>query len=282
MTSRTAAPSRFVRAGGQNIAVYESAGAGPGVLLIHGNSSSAKAFSPQLDGSPGASLRLVAIDLPGHGASERASDPDRAYTLPGYARVVRDVVDEMRLGDAVIVGWSLGGHIALEASALLPQASGFFIFGTPPLAFPPAADAFLPTPAMGSTFRADLTSEEMDAYAAAFFRPGFGRIPESFLADVRATDKRVRSALGASIAPDGYADEAAIVARLDKPLAILQGAEEQLVNPAYFERLTMPTLWRGKVQIVAGAGHAPQWERPLDFNALLESFVADCRRAKVG
>jgi hypothetical protein len=48
----------------------------------------------------------------------------------------------------------------------------------------------------------------------------------------------------------------AIVANMHKPLAILQGAEERLVNPAYIERLTIPSLWRGPVQVVAGAGHA--------------------------
>lgn len=276
MTPSMIAPTRLIRAGGQNIAIYESAGTGPAVLLIHGNSSSARAYSHQLDSPLGETLRIVALDLPGHGASDRASDLAAAYTLPGYAGVIGDVVDQLELRDAVVVGWSLGGHIALEASAALPEASGFMIFGTPPLAFPPAADAFLPSPELGSSFKADLTPEEMEAYAGVSFRPGIEEIPESFREDIRRTDGRARGALGASIAPNGYADEVAIVAELRKPLAVLQGAEERLVNPAYLERLTIPSLWRGRVQVIPGAGHAPQWEQPLEFNALLEAFAADC------
>ncbi|MCS6828489.1 MAG: hypothetical protein NZ553_17880 [Caldilinea sp.] len=38
----------------------------------------------------------------------------------------------------------------------------------------------------------------------------------------------------------------------------------------------MPTLWRGAVQVIPGAGHAPQWETPEVFNALLGAFLADC------
>jgi pimeloyl-ACP methyl ester carboxylesterase len=279
MTSKTEAPAQLLQVSGQKIAIYESSGRGAPVLLIHGNSASAKAFRRQIDGSPGNSLRIVALDLPGHGKSDDAADPAVTYTLPGYARVVAEVVAQLQLQEAIIVGWSLGGHIALEASALLPKASGFLIFGTPPIAFPPAADAFLPTPAMGATFKADLTAEEMDGYVRGGFRPGATDVPDSFRADVRRADGRVRSTLGASLAPNGYADEVAIVAGLKVPLAILHGAEEQLVNGAYIERLAAPTLWRGKLQIIPGAGHTPQWEQPEKFNALLEAFVADCRRA---
>jgi pimeloyl-ACP methyl ester carboxylesterase len=67
-----------------------------------------------------------------------------------------------------------------------------------------------------------------------------------------------------------------VVAELKRPLAVLHGAEEQLVNGAYFADLAMPTLWRGAVQTIAAAGHTPQWERPAAFDALLEAFADDC------
>jgi pimeloyl-ACP methyl ester carboxylesterase len=91
------------------IAVRESEGLGPAVVLIHGNSSSSRAFSRQLDWPLGKRLRLVAIDLPGHGASDNARDTG-AYSLPGHARAVRAVVDALGLGDAWFVGWSLGSR----------------------------------------------------------------------------------------------------------------------------------------------------------------------------
>jgi pimeloyl-ACP methyl ester carboxylesterase len=97
------------------------------------------------------------------------------------------------------------------------------------------------------------------------------------IADVLRTDGRAREQLAASIAPDGFRDEVEIVANLKQPLAVLHGAQEQLINGAYFDSLKMPTLWRGKVQVIDGAGHLPQWEQPEKFNALIDAFVGDVK-----
>jgi pimeloyl-ACP methyl ester carboxylesterase len=255
------------------IAVHESAGRGPAVVLIHGNSSSSRAFSRQLEGPLGRRLRLVAVDLPGHGESADANDPS-AYSLPGHARAVRAALDALGIDKAYFVGWSLGGHIALEMAPDLRDPRGFVIFGTPPLTVREAmSDAFLPNPAMKFIFRENLDSVETSAYVAAFFRPGFADIPSFFLDDVLRTDGRARSNLGASLVPGGARDEGGVVRDLEVPLAVLHGEEEQLVNGRYFDSVAMPTLWRGAVQIVPGAGHTPQWETPEAFDALLEAFV---------
>ena len=99
------------------IAVHESAGQGPPVVLIHGNSSSSRAFSRQLEGPLGRRVRLVAVDLPGHGESDDAKDLS-AYSLPGHARAVRAVVEALDLHEARFVGWSLGGHVTLEMAPI--------------------------------------------------------------------------------------------------------------------------------------------------------------------
>ena len=130
------------------LAVHESAGQGPPVVLIHGNSSSSRVFSRQLDGRLGQRFRLIAVDLPGHGASEDAKDPS-AYSLPGHARAVRAVLDALGIDQAYFVGWSLGGHIALEMAPDLRNPRGFVIFGTPPFTSGEAmSEAFFPNPAM--------------------------------------------------------------------------------------------------------------------------------------
>lgn len=49
----------------------------------------------------------------------------------------------------------------------------------------------------------------------------------------------------------------------------------QLVSLPYLQRLTVPTLWRGSVQVIPGAGHALHQEAPGAFAALLGHFVAD-------
>jgi pimeloyl-ACP methyl ester carboxylesterase len=267
--------SVFASSGG-DVAVRQSEGAGAPIVLIHGNSSSARAFSRQLDGPLGERRRVVAMDLIGHGQSANASDLS-AYTLPGRARTLVEIAKGLGLEEAVFVGWSLGGHILLEACPALSAARGFAIFGTPPLAFPPAMErAFLPAPAMGVGFAEAISREQAEAYVASFFAPGFADVPPFFVEDALRTDGRARAQLAASIAPGGYRDEAEVVAGLKQPLAVLHGAEEQLVNGAYFAELTMPTLWRGAVQTIAGAGHAPHWETAPVFDALIEAFAADC------
>ena len=258
------------------VAVQQSDGAGPAIVLIHGNSSSSRAFSRQLEGPLGQRRRLVAIDLLGHGRSADAADPT-AYRIPGHAHTLVETAQGLGLEEAIFVGWSLGGHIALEAAPALPSARGFAIFGTPPLAFPPAMDrAFLPNPAMGAAFAETVTPEQQQAFAAACFAPGISEIPSFVIEDYQRTDGRARAQVAASIAPNGYLDEARVVARLTRPLAVLHGAQEQLVNGAYFADLEMPTLWRGAVQTIAAAGHSPQWEDAETFDALIEAFAEDC------
>jgi pimeloyl-ACP methyl ester carboxylesterase len=263
------------------IAVHESAGQGPLVVLIHGNSSSSRAFSRQLDGPLGTRLRLVAIDLPGHGESDDAKDPS-AYSLPGHARAVLAVVEALGLHEARFVGWSLGGHLALEMAPDLPRAPGFVIFGTPPVpsgAAPPISshepmrEPFLPNPALKFTFQESIDSGEASAYVAAFFKPGFADIPPFYLEDALRTDGRARGCLGAAAQDGRYRDEVAVVRDLKVPLAVLHGGDEQLVNGHYFGWVAMPSLWRGAVQMIPYAGHAPQWETPKAFDALVAAFI---------
>ena len=64
------------------------------------------------------------------------------------------------------------------------------------------------------------------------------------------------------------------------PLAVLQGEHEQLVSLDYLKRVSMPTLWRSQIQVIPGAGHAPQWENSAAFNALLAAFVEECERGR--
>jgi pimeloyl-ACP methyl ester carboxylesterase len=269
--------SKSLQIGPQQIAYYESHGDGPAALLVPGNSFSGQTFRHQLQGPFGQKHRLVAIDLPGHGESAPAVDPPNDYTLPGYARLVRAVAEQLGLERAVVVGWSLGGHVVLEASALLPDAAGLMIFGTPPVGDPSTmADAFLPNPAMAAAFKAELTEAEIDGFAAACFKPGQHPIPQLFPADIARTDGLARQTIGASIQPGGYRDEVEVVANLTVPLAVLHGEHDQLVNLAYINTLTMPTLWRGAVQVIPDASHTPHWEQPEQFNALLEAFLRDC------
>lgn len=258
------------------VKVHESEGAGPPIVFIHGNSASSRAFSRQLGGPLGEKRRLVAYDLPGFGKSARATEP-KGYLLPGQAQTLVALASGLGLEEAVFVGWSLGGHILLEAAPDLSTAKGFAIYGTPPIDFPPNLEkAFLPNPSMGFGFTPELSREQAQAYAHAFFAPGFADIPDAFAEDVLKADGLARAQIYASIDPSVSRDEVKVAAELKQPLAILHGAKETLINGAYFADLKLPTLWRGAVQVIADAGHAPQWETPAEFDALIDAFASDC------
>ncbi|MCB8945382.1 MAG: alpha/beta hydrolase [Ardenticatenaceae bacterium] len=265
---------KFLQLSGQKVAYYESEGTAVPIMLIHGNSASGLTYQHQLNSTLGQTHRIIAIDLPGHGQSDPADIS--AYNMPGYAQVIAAAAEALGIQDGIFVGWSLGGHIVLEAHNRLPQAKGFMIYGTPPLAFPPAMEnAFLPNPAMGAAFSPDMNEAAATAFAGACLAPGCDIPYEPFVTDILRTDGTARAGLAASIAPSGYQDEVEIVANLERPLAILHGEQEQLVNGDYIKALTIPALWRGEMQVIAGSGHTPHWEAPEQFNALLAAFVAD-------
>jgi len=268
-----------VRVSGQDIAYRRSSGTGRPVVLVHGNSSSSRTWHGLLDGAFGQRHRCLALDLPGHGVSPAAAAGSGVYSLPGYAAVLAGFVEALGAREAVLVGWSLGGHIILEASSALPNAAGFVIFGTPPIgSLADMPEAFLPHPAVQIAFTADLDADAALAYATALLAPGSTLPTGSLVADILATDGTARGEMAASLGTTPFADEVEVVATLDKPLAILHGAHEQLVSLDYLHKLRAPTLWRGAVQVIADAGHAPQEETPDEFAALLDQFIAELPR----
>ena len=97
-------------------------------------------------------------------------------------------------------------------------------------------------------------------------------MPDFFAEAMLSTDGRARAALWQSVAEGKYTDEVTVAANLSKPLAIVHGDADALVNLAYIKGLGIPSLWRGEVQMVPDAGHAPHWEQPEAFNKLLKQL----------
>jgi pimeloyl-ACP methyl ester carboxylesterase len=241
------------------IAIKETEGKGQVVLLIHGNSLSSKSFNKQLESSLGNSFHLIAIELPGHGDSPPAIDPVTTYSFPGYADAIIAVMKKLNLSNIVLVGHSLGGHIALEVSEKFSEIKGIFIFGTPPLGVPPDINqAFLDMTLRPST----LVKDKND-------------IPQFIEEDIAKTDPNARKFMIRNTIKNKFTDEIEIVAKLKIPLAVIHGAFDQAINLKYINHIQMPTLWKNKIHIIQNAGHTPQWESPEEFNSLLEEFLVD-------
>jgi pimeloyl-ACP methyl ester carboxylesterase len=260
---------------GQHIGYLASAGTGRPVVLVHGNSMSARTWRDILDGPLGQRYRCLALDLPGHGDSAPAAD-QAAYALPGHAAALTAFAGALGAADAVFVGWSLGGNVILEAAPALPGAAGFVIFGAAPVASPAdLQEAFLPEPAASAAFTADVSPDLARAFAASLTAPGAPLPLEEFVTDVLRTDPAARAGLAASVAQARFADQQEIAGALAAPLAILHGEHDQLISLPFIQRQAIPALWRGQVQVIRGAGHALHREQPAAFTALLDSFLAD-------
>src|SRR5690242_2065270 len=99
----------YVELHGDRIA-YRDVGRGPALLLIHGMAGSSatwQAIIPQLSKK----YRVIAPDLLGHGESAK---PRGDYSLGAFAVWLRDLLDELGVRRATVIGQSLGGGIAMQ------------------------------------------------------------------------------------------------------------------------------------------------------------------------
>jgi 2-hydroxymuconate-semialdehyde hydrolase len=85
----------------------------PPVLLLHGWGASLYMWRAWFEMLAAAGRRPIAVDLPGHGLSDKPDDP-AAYRLERLVAVVRELVDAEGLGPVDVVAQSMAGTIALE------------------------------------------------------------------------------------------------------------------------------------------------------------------------
>jgi pimeloyl-ACP methyl ester carboxylesterase len=187
--------------------------------------------------------------------------------------VVRDLVACLGLVRPVVVGHSLGGHIALSAVGDGLDAAGLFLFGTPPVSFPPDLARLFHLDVLGDLFfRGRITESEISAMAALCM-PEDVEPPEYYARSIRATDPGARDMLGAAIADGGMVDEQAILDSVGCPTALVLGECDRIVRLDYLRGVQFPMLWRGSAQVIPGAGHCPQYDDPVSFNRLMAGFV---------
>lgn len=257
------------------IAYAQSKESGPVILLIHGNSSCKEVFTQQLEAAELGEWRVVAFDLPGHGASEDAVNPEKTYTFGGYASMVEELAKALNIDRPVVFGWSLGGHIALELIGRGFDAKGIMISGTPPvkaeLESLMAGFNIDPT-AENLTGKRDFTEE--DALGYATHTSGVNGVVDPHLLEMcKRTDGRAREIMFGSVATGQALDEREIVATTKVPIAIVNGKDDVFIQPGYFDSLEYSSLWEDGVVRMEGAAHAPFLQQTNAFNALLSKFA---------
>lgn len=97
----------------------ETAGEGPPVVLLHGFTGSAATWAAHTDGFS-AHHTVVAVDLLGHGLSDAPEDP-RRYRLGFCIEDVLAVLDRLGIARASLLGYSMGGRVALAVAIAAPE-----------------------------------------------------------------------------------------------------------------------------------------------------------------
>lgn len=257
------------------IAIRETAGTGTPVLLIHGNSSNGSVFRNQMNGALGERYRMIAPDLPGHGESADALDPDRSYSMEGYADVMTELLRLLGIDRTIVFGWSLGGHIGLEMIDRFPGMLGLMITGTPPVSIETVGEGFRPSPHMGLAAKEHFTPEDIEAYA----RSTCGEPYDAGLhATVARTDGRARRLMFEKFVSGSGRNQAEIVATATIPLAVLNGVDEPFVDTDFVARARYANLWEGKTHLIESSGHAPFWDAPEKFDPIFARFLESVDR----
>ena len=107
---------------------FEDEGAGTAVLLIHGHTLDRRVWDPVVPRLLDAGLRVIRPDLRGHGKSTR---PDFGYHFTHHAADMEAALDAAGLEQAVVVGYSVGGGVALEMAVTMRERLAALVLVSP-------------------------------------------------------------------------------------------------------------------------------------------------------
>jgi pimeloyl-ACP methyl ester carboxylesterase len=243
--------------------VYSACGAGePALVFIHGGLADRGFWDAELKAF-GASHRVIALDLAGHGES----GTNRAeWGLPEFGADVKAVADSEKLTRMIIFGNSLGGPVAIEAALLMPgRVVGVVGVDT----FQSLEYKITPAEARqrAEAFRKDFAGS-VKAMTRALFHPD---ADPAIMAEAerRMAKTSPEAAYALFLGLAGY-DPAASARKLPVPLRAINGdlyptdfAGVRKIKPD-FDAIVMKHM-----------GHYPMLERPEEFNRHVTAVIAE-------
>lgn len=253
-----------------------SDGDAPVVLCVPGWGCSAYSFRHLLAPLAAEGARAVAVDLRGHGWSDKPLQVD-AYTPASLAAWTLGVLDALAVPRAVLVGHSLGGMVALETALSAPDRVAGLVLVAPVglsvvgrLRFlrqvtPAALAPLLPRLATRGAVRAGLVSSY-----------GSGRRPtERDVDEYWAPTADPALALATRLiahADDWRPADPHRLAGVACPVHVVLGERDNLIV-AREVRPRVAAFPRGRCDVLAGVGHAPAEETPAPVLAAVRGVL---------
>lgn len=254
---------------------FDETGRGEPLVLLHGLGANRTVWA-RVTPSLATDRLVLAADLPGFGNSPPAA---RGFKLTEVADALAETVAERAGGPFDLVGNSLGGAVALQLASRRPELVRSLILAAPagfapaPSLVAEAAGRLLPT-AMTLRRRLGIPLAGIPAVRQVLL---FGAVADP--AELNANDallmlrgSRGSTRIGAALSAVLRADLRSMLSDVDLPLGLLWGSRDRVVPLATLDwlRAARPDA---HVQVLAGAAHVPQLERPDEFVAALRRLL---------
>ncbi|MDQ6672887.1 MAG: 2-succinyl-6-hydroxy-2,4-cyclohexadiene-1-carboxylate synthase [Chloroflexota bacterium] len=253
-------------------------GNGPPLLLLHGFTGSVRAWDA-LRPAIRSFARLITIDLIGHGRSAVPDDPAR-YSLEWSTRDLAALLDGLELDVVDVLGYSMGGRVALQFAVDAPERVRTLILES---ASPGIEDDLQRRRRMDSdaALAERILADGIEAFVAEWERLPL-LAPAAHVSEVdrlQHTAERLRNnplGLANSLRGMGAGQQTPLwpaLADLEPPVLLIVGERDpRYRHIAERMRALIP---RCKVAVVASAGHTVHVDAPDTFVRLVEAALDD-------
>jgi non-heme chloroperoxidase len=242
------------------------------ILFIHGTSQCWFQWTRQLNSPLAQHYRLVAIDMRGHGFSDKPRDGYRDSKV--WADDINAVMEALNLDHPVLSGWSYGPLVILDYIRHYGEEriSGVqFVGAVTKLGSEDAMSVLTPefltlVPQLFSTDAETSVRSLQDLLRLCFAKESSATELYLMLGYNVSAPPYVRQGLLSRAI-----DNDDLLPKIRKPVLITHGAEDAIVKPAVVDRHKAAML-HAQVQLMADAGHAAFWDDAAGFNDRLHAF----------
>lgn len=239
---------------------FDIEGEGKPLLLLHGWGTDSSLYKPVI--MPlSASFRVITVDLPGFGQSEK---PKKPFTLTDYTQTIYELVSHLNLDTVTLIGHSFGGKIALDYTYTYPQRVEKLILIAPNGTKPPQTLKRVMLAAVAKTGKVitqipPFTTLQKKAKEFLYTKIGepdylnAGPLKETYLNIVKENIEEKMK-------------------QINKPVLLLWGDHDTEMPLDYATKI-QKLLPKATLEILPQCGHFPFLEKPVEFMEEIRTFI---------